>query len=986
MADGAQMPEEAPPEASPPVSPPPPSIPLPAHAPLALIEPEARWLVVAGEVNLFALRGGAGEGARRHLATLPPGSLLCGLGMDDFGTTVIAVGTAETRLEPLDLATLLASAEGGARLASGITLWARALAGGLARPMSPRPIADLAVGETTRPFRPRAGTTLMARGQPIWARLEGGSWLLFGLEPVWGLVPLPGEAWLIGGEGEMAPMPVANALADPAWGHGLSIFNTACLAALASALALDTADELNRLRLRDSRDAEAAHEETGGFAAILGNETPLPEPPDGDPLTAAFRIVASHLGMRTKRPIRVRSADVDAVPTLDELARASGLRLRRVRLPEEWWRAQHGALLGTRRDGMAVALIPRGGGYRLHAHGAAQGGAHGVAVDAAVAATLQPEAHALLVPLPRKVLTLLDLLGAGMRGAGQDVLALVVTMLIGAALGQAVPMGTGIAFSLLIPGGHLSELAQLGLALVVVAGVAWVARIGAEIARQRIEARAGPALHAAVWDRVLRLPLATLNRQTVGETAGRANAAVNIAMQLRMFAFIVASATATIVSSCVLMLVAQPAAAAVALAMLAVQLIAANLAGWLQARAFATGEALSGLADAMVFQIVSGLVKLRLAGAEARAQRVWATRFAEMRRRMTAARRISNAYDGFAAGFAIFSTAAAFYVIAMLQRVEPGEVPPSLADVMTFVAAYGLMTAAGVQLAKAMFGLWFLLPTAKFAKPLMDALPEPDAGRVDPGRMSGAIELSNLTFRYGPADAWVFAGLSLRIEPGEFVAFVGRSGAGKSTLVRLLLGLEEPTSGAIYMDGQDIRGLDLAVLRRQVATVLQAGRVPPGSLREAVRGLSEASEAEIWQALSRSALAEDVRAMPMGLETMLTDAARVLSGGQVQRLLLARALLQKPAVLILDEATSALDNVTQAATMRAIRTLPATRIVIAHRLSTIRNADRIIVLDNGRIAEMGSFQQLLARKGGIFNRQYAEEARWQAGSARPPAG
>jgi ABC-type bacteriocin/lantibiotic exporter with double-glycine peptidase domain len=163
--------------------------------------------------------------------------------------------------------------------------------------------------------------------------------------------------------------------------------------------------------------------------------------------------------------------------------------------------------------------------------------------------------------------------------------------------------------------------------------------------------------------------------------------------------------------------------------------------------------------------------------------------------------------------------------------------------------------------------------------------------------------------------------------------------------------------------------------------VLQSGRVPPGSIRDAVRGLAEADDRQVWAALDRAALGAEVRAMPMGLETMLTDAARVLSGGQVQRLLLARAFLQQPAVLIMDEATSALDNTTQRATMRAVRELPATRIVIAHRLSTIRHADRIIVLDGGRIAEMGSFEQLLARKGGIFNRQYAEEAKWQAGKA-----
>jgi NHLM bacteriocin system ABC transporter ATP-binding protein len=956
-------------------------VPLPAHAPLRLEDPAARWLVLEGEATLFAQRpapDGAAEGPRRFLGTVPPGGLLCGLGEDDVGNVVIAVGGAGTRIAPLDPTALLAEEGGAARLAAGVMGWTQALAEGLARPMSPRPRADFALSLDTGGLRPAAGMTLMARGAPLFARLSRGPFLLFGLEGVAGLLPMPMAAWLTGG-GAVQPVPAAEAVADPAWAEGLASFNAACLGALPAALALDAADEINRLRLRAARDAEATAEQAGSFAAILGNRPREAPPHDGDPLTPVFRLVAATLGVKVKRPVRARRIDVDALPTAEELARASGLRLRPVRLPEGWWQGDHGALLGRMRDGTPVALLPGRGGYRLHDSVRPEG----MRVDAAMADLLAPMAQAMLLPLPRKVLGLMDLLTAGTRGAGGDVSALVATMLIGAALGQAVPLATGVAFSLLIPGGHLPELAQLGLALVVVASVAWLVRIGGEIARNRVEARAGPALHAAIWDRVLRQPLGVFSRQTVGETTGRANAAINIAVQLRAFGFMLASSTAMILGAAAMMLWSQPAAAGIGLGLLLVQIAAANFAGWLQSRAYATGEQMTGLADALVFQIISGLTKLRLAGAEARAQAVWAGRFAAMRQRLAAARRISNGYDAFAAAFAVLSTAGAFLVIALLQRVEPGQPPPSLAAVMSFISAYGIMTAAGVQLGKAMFGLWFMLPGLKFAKPLMEGLPEAEAGRVDPGRLTGALELANVSFRYPASDAFVFQQLSLKIEAGEFVAIVGRSGAGKSTLVRLLLGLEEPVAGAIYYDGQDLRSLDLTGVRRQVATVLQAGRVPPGSIRDAVRGLTEATDEEVWQALARAALAEDVKAMPMGIETMVTDATRVLSGGQAQRLLLARALVQKPALLILDEATSALDNMTQRATMRAVRTLPATRIVIAHRLSTIRHADRIVVLQDGRIAEMGSFNQLMAKKGGVFWRQYNEELRWQAGMKTP---
>ena len=952
------------------------AIGLPAHTPLSLDDPEDRWMIATGEVTLFALRAGAEEAAdapRIYLATLLPGSILCGVGRDFPGTRLIAVGGAGTTLTPLDAEGLLAKEAGAQQVSSAIMAWTRALAEGLARSLAPRPIADVAVSQAGGVLRVPRRKVMVSRGEPIWVHLQDGPWLLFGLEALDGFVPLPAEAWLTGG-GVVTPVGSREALSSADWTLGLAAFNGAAMAVLPSAIALDAAEELNRLRLRDTRDGEAERGGLAGFAAILGNPTPDIETEDVEPSVTVFRIAARHLGVTARRPVRVRRADVDTAATIEELARASGLRLRPVRLPDGWWTSDCGVLLGTLSGNVPIALIPHRNGYRMHRADMPQG----QRVASAQARLIGPNAHTLLVPLPRKVLSLMDLVTNGMGSARGDLMILALAMLCGAVLGQAVPMATGVAFSLLIPGGHLSALAQLCSALVLVAAVAWILRITAEIARQRIEARAGPALHSAIWDRVLRLPLGTFARQTVGETASRATAAIQFASQVRGFAFTLASGIAIILSSAVLMLLSQPAAAAVAIGMLLVQLIVANFAGWLQARAFATGEALSGLADAMVFQIVAGLVKLRLTGAEARARRVWSTRFAEMRRRMTSARRVSNAYDAFAAGFTVLSVAAAFLVIAMLQRVEPGQPTPSLATVMSFIAAYGLMAASGTQVARVFFGLWFLLPTRKFIQPLLEALPEAETGRVDPGRLSGTIDITNVSFRYPSADQSVFAGLSLRIEAGEFIAIVGRSGGGKSTLVRLLLGLEEPSVGAIYIDGQDIRGLDVFAVRSQIATVLQSCRVPPGSLRDAVRGLSSASDDDVWESLDRAALADDVRAMPMGLETMLTDASRVLSGGQVQRLMLARALLQRPSILIMDEATSALDNLTQAATMNAVRRMPCTRIVVAHRLSTVRHADRIIVIDGGRVVEAGTFAQLIARKGGAFFRQYAEEARWQA--------
>ena len=233
-------------------------------------------------------------------------------------------------------------------------------------------------------------------------------------------------------------------------------------------------------------------------------------------------------------------------------------------------------------------------------------------------------------------------------------------------------------------------------------------------------------------------------------------------------------------------------------------------------------------------------------------------------------------------------------------------------------------------------------------------------GRIDPGRLSGKIELSNVAFFYEGADQPVFSGLNIEVEAGEFIAIVGRSGCGKSTLVRLLLGMERPAFGSISYDGQDLASLDLGLLRRRIATVLQGAQLPPGALIDTLRGFSGAKEPEIWKALEAAAISSDVRAMPLGLRTPIADAQQVLSGGQVQRLLFARALLNRPDILILDEATSALDPATQAVTTRTLNALTCTRIVIAHRLETIRGADRILVIEAGRVAHAGTHAELVA--------------------------
>jgi ATP-binding cassette subfamily C protein len=267
-------------------------------------------------------------------------------------------------------------------------------------------------------------------------------------------------------------------------------------------------------------------------------------------------------------------------------------------------------------------------------------------------------------------------------------------------------------------------------------------------------------------------------------------------------------------------------------------------------------------------------------------------------------------------------------------------------------------------LGEASLSLLRMIPVYERFAPILTTAPEVEGARAFPGRLSGEIELSHVSFRYHEDGPWILKDVSLKIAPGQFVAFVGPSGCGKSTLLRLMLGFEKPTSGTIYYDGQDLNSLDLRMLRQQMGVVLQVSRVLPTEIYRNILGASSSRTIDdAWEAAEMAGLADDIRNMPMGMHTYVAEGGGTLSGGQRQRLLIARAIVHRPKIMFLDEATSALDNRAQSIITESLDRLDATRIVIAHRLSTIVNADRICFLDGGRIAEQGTHRELMDREG-----------------------
>jgi ABC-type bacteriocin/lantibiotic exporter with double-glycine peptidase domain len=358
----------------------------------------------------------------------------------------------------------------------------------------------------------------------------------------------------------------------------------------------------------------------------------------------------------------------------------------------------------------------------------------------------------------------------------------------------------------------------------------------------------------------------------------------------------------------------------------------------------------------LTYAIITGLQKIKLAGAEKRAFAKWAEHYAEG---------AELVYDP---PLFLKITPAITLLISLAGNVilyfiaVQSEVSPS--DYIGFSTSFGLITGSFSALAGVATSVAQIRPILELAEPILKAKPEIAEGRHPVTSLSGSIELNNVYFRYNENTPYIIDGMNLKIHAGEYVAIVGKTGCGKSTLMRLLLGFETPEKGAIYYDSRDLNTLDLRSLRRRIGAVTQDGTLFQGDIySNIVISAPQLGQDEAWEAAEIAGIADDIRAMPMGMNTVIGEGQGGISGGQKQRLMIARAIAPKPKILMFDEATSALDNKTQRKVSEALDSLKCTRLVIAHRLSTIRNCDRILVLDKGKIIDDGSYDELMAKNG-----------------------
>ena len=647
------------------------------------------------------------------------------------------------------------------------------------------------------------------------------------------------------------------------------------------------------------------------------------------------------------------------IKTVDEQIeyrmRPFGIKSRTVTLDKGWYRSSVGAMLGTlKEDGSAVALIPgKIEGYKLiHIKTGNQ-----IKLNRRNEAMLDKEAVCFYEPLPQKALNMADLLKFMIQQLNlSDIVLYLVLMALSAALGLLSPMFTRWLFSDVLESGNLQVLIALAIFMLcfTVSKLCFSAYQG--MINSRIGIKQNIAVQAAVMNRIMSLPSTFFRKFSAGELSQRSAYVQSLCSTL--FNTIGMTGLTSLFSLIYIgqIFVFAPSLVVPSLVITLSTIALSLITTFAQMKITKKKMEISAKTSGLTYATITGIQKIKLAGAEKRMFARWARHYAKEAQLDYNPPVFLKLSGTISSALSLIGTMI-LYAVAIKNRV-------SIADYYAFNTAYGMVSGAFTSVVSIAMTVANIKPTLEMAKPIMEAEPETHDGKENITSLRGAIELSHVSFRYEESIPNVIDDLSLRITPGEYLAIVGSTGCGKSTLLRLLLGFEVPQKGLITYDGKDINKLDLESLRQKIGVVIQDGKLFLGDIySNIVITAPQLTLDQAWEAAEIASIADDIRAMPMGMNTMISEGQGGISGGQKQRLMIARAVAPKPKILMFDEATSALDNITQRRVSEAIDSLKCTRIVIAHRLSTIQHADRILYLDQGKIIEEGTYEELIAKNG-----------------------
>jgi len=642
-------------------------------------------------------------------------------------------------------------------------------------------------------------------------------------------------------------------------------------------------------------------------------------------------------------------------------------RTRDVLLAVDWYKHDQGPLI-VESGGQRFLMLYQGKGYQGFDLENLTTPCH---FSKSQFAKVKPQAQALYRAFDCKAIDLKTLWTWAVMDLKNEMCWLLTLAVLASGLGLCVPLMTGYLVDKIIPQANLGQLETLvfGLGVVLLGQVFFKFTLG--LTMLRTETHMSQSVQSAVWQRLLDCPMAFFKEFSTGDLAQRANGIDQIRQIL----------TGSVMSTClscvfacfnfILLFYYSPLLASYALAVLLVGVGFYSVCQYQSINLARRKMAQQGKVASFSFQLLQGLEKLHASGATMRAFSQWMVQFTGLSSLDLKVMKINNAMAIFQNGYLILSSVGLFVMIAWVNKHQGASM--SIGHFIAFSAAFGMLIHAGLSLTTTLLNLGQIVPLYERAKPILTTVPERQGGALDIA-LQGNIDINSVVFRYEPSSPIVLNELSCQIKAGEFVAIVGESGCGKSTVFRLLLGFETPTRGAIFYDNHPLTQLHKQRLRQQMGVVMQSASLVGGDIVGNIRAGSNLDLEQVWQAAELAGLAQDIRQMPMGMHTVVSESATNLSGGQKQRLLIARALASKPTILLFDEATSALDNVTQAIVTESLNALNITRLVIAHRLTTIKDADMILVLEQGKIVEKGNYEALMSQRGRFWSLAQAQLA------------
>ena len=950
------------------------SVPCAGNLPVSLDDEDSVWFIDQGTVDLFLVefRDGVEQAAPQHLLRREAGGFLPGVAPDrqdpgkdkDTTLSLVAKGLPGTLLKRLPADTM--SGVDPAELAEQTDTWLNAMTDTLSRFVGhlPRPTA-LAEPGLKQDLAP---CTLSVRRGVVWISKPPPGASLF--------MDVVDETELAEAGG---PPEAAIALTRSTW---LTLFDAATLSgtstetlaregillpALASfhavAFALERLNRrlaavddanLERARSASRRTAEEAARQRlfNIYDLPINRETSV----EDTSLADALATIGRHEGIDFRIP--ARSGPSDSPVSLVDILDASGVRARRVRFRAEgnWWRGDSNAMLGFRAgDGQPVALLPGAFGSYREIDPVTR---RSVRITANRARALAQEAWMFYRPLPTGNATPADLAGVALHGSAADLARLVVAGLPSGLIKLLPALALGFVANHVVAGGGTGALYAVAVALAGFGLLGALLHLFQGTAMMRLEGRAS-RVEAAFWDRLMRLPPSILHRHPTGDLAMSGMTFQNLRDGLQG---VVADSVLSIIFLLPVFGVIffyDATLGVIALVFSLASLLVTVALGLRQLPPYGRMLSASRRVAGRLFQIVRGIAKLRVESAEGSAFAIWARDYREQKRAELELGALEGHSRAFGAALPFLAAGVLLFAV-----VTAGDRSVPVGDFLVVYTVFIAFQSAIARLGESFGTIAAMLPAFDQMRPLLAAVPETEIEGEPVERLGGEVLFDHISFRYDPDGPLILDDVTIRAHPGEFVAIAGESGAGKSTLFRLALGIDRPTAGVVYYDGRDLRHLNLKQVRRKIGAVPQSVRLHPQDLWDnIVAHHGDATTEAVWETARTAGIESEIKAMPMGMMTMVGSGGTALSGGESQRVTIARALMVSPRIMLLDEATNWLDNETQAEVMQNLALLTSTRIVIAHRLSTLEQADRIYVMQAGKVVQSGSFQELMEVDG-----------------------